>query len=81
MRSAGASSEDIARTLHGNRRALGVKYKDLTPEPKLSEIYERNLEKYGDRLGPSIEHLRGRGTSWEHIIESAKRPGGEDLDY
>lgn len=81
MRSAGASSEDIARALHGERRALGVKYKDLTPEPKLSEIYERNLEKYGDRLGPSIEYLRGRGKSWEDIIEAAKRPGGRDLDF
>ena len=44
-------------------------------------IYERNLNKYGDKLGPSIEYLRSKGNSWEDIIESAYRPGGEDLGY
>jgi hypothetical protein len=47
MRSAGASTEEIARALHADRRALGVKYKNLTPADKLAEIYERNEAKYG----------------------------------
>lgn len=79
MRLAGSSQEDIARTLHADRRALGVKYKNLTPAPKLEEIYQRNLKKYGDRLGPTVEWLRERGKSWDDIINSASRTGGRDL--
>lgn len=79
MRAAGHTPEEIARAVSADRRALGVKYKDLTPPDKLEQIYARNLEKYGDRLGPTIEYLRGRGKTWEQIIESATRPGGGDL--
>ncbi len=81
MRAAGKSSEEIATTLHGLRRELGVKYKSLTPENKLREIYQRNLLKYGDELGPSIEYLRQQGKSWDDIINSACRPGGKDLNF
>lgn len=75
------STEQIARTLHAERRALGVKYKDLTPPEMLEKIYQRNLEKYGDKLGPSIDYLRGKGKTWEQIIDSATRPGGKDLKF
>jgi hypothetical protein len=81
MKSSGASEETIARTLHAKRRALGVEYKGLTPQDLLKKIYARNLEKYGDELGPSIEWLRARGKSWSEIIESACRPGGADLNF
>jgi len=81
MRAAGASAEDIARTAHAQRRELGVRFKDLTPEPLRTEIYERNLAKYGDRLGPTIELLREKNKTWEQIIESASRTGGKDLGF
>jgi len=81
MRAAGNSTEQIARTLHADRRALGVQFKDLTPEAKRIEIYDRNIVKYGDKLGPSIDWLRAQGKSWEQIIESAIRPGGKDLKF
>ena len=29
----------------------------------------RNMEKYGDKLRPSVEHLRGKGKTWQNIIE------------
>ncbi len=45
----------------------------------LEKIYARNLSKYGDKLGPSIEWLREAGKTWEQIIESATRSGGKDL--
>ena len=61
------------------RRELGVKYKNLTPPDKLKEIYARNVEKYGDKLGQSIDWLRKKGKSWDDIIESASRTGGKDL--
>ena len=81
MRQAGMSSEQIARALHAERRALGAKFKDLTPAEKLAEIHARSLERYGDKLGPSIEWLRNAGKSWDDIIESATRTGGKDLGF
>jgi len=79
MKAEGATSEQIARQLHEMRRDLGVKYKNLTPPEKLKEIYARNLERYGDKLGTSIDWLRAKGKTWEQIIESASRSGGKDL--
>ncbi|HZZ46073.1 MAG TPA: hypothetical protein VFE65_04255 [Pseudonocardia sp.] len=79
MRTQGSNDEAVARALHEQRRNLGEKYKNLTPEPLRTQIYERNLQKYGDRLGPTIEYLRSRNKSWQDIIESAKRTGGGDL--
>lgn len=35
--------------------------------------------KYEDELGPSIEWFLNRGDSWDDIIESASRTGGQDL--
>lgn len=81
MRKTGMSSKQIARALHAERRALGEKFKNLTPSDMLQKIYERNLQKYGDLLGPSIEWLRKQGKSWEDIIESATRSGGKDLGF
>ena len=81
MRKAGMSSEEIARALQAERRALGEKYKDITDPARRQEIYARNLETYGDELGPTIDFLRNQGKSWEDIIESASRPGGADLGF
>jgi hypothetical protein len=79
MRKSGNTEELIARTLHADRRALGVKYKNMTPAAKRTVIYARNMAKYGDRRGPTIAWLRARGKTWNDIIESASRPGGKDL--
>jgi hypothetical protein len=53
----------------------------LTPVDKLAEIYARNVQKYGDKLGPTIDWLRSKGKSWDQIIESATRTGGKDLGF
>lgn len=81
MKALGMSEETIARTLHAQRRQLGIIFKDLTPADRREEIYKRNLEMYGDRLGPSIEWFRANGKSWADIIESATRTGGKDMGY
>ena len=80
LRAEGKSTEEIARVLHQARRELGVQYKNMTSPEMLEQIYDRNLNKYGDKLGPSIEYLRGRGKTWEQIVESAKTPGQEYND-
>jgi hypothetical protein len=81
MKEEGYSEEEIARSLHAERRSLGVKFKNATPPNELERIYKRNIEKYGDPLGPSIEYLRSHGKTWGQIIDSACRPGGKDLGY
>jgi hypothetical protein len=53
----------------------------MTPPEVLKTIYERNLAKYGDKLGPTIEWLRAHGKSWNEIIDSAVRVGGKDLGF
>nr|WP_212761660.1 alpha/beta hydrolase [Nocardia uniformis] len=75
----GASEEEIARALQQERREIGEFYKGETPEPQASRIRARNLEKYGDPLGPTVEYLRRKGLSWAQIIDGSKRPGGGDL--
>jgi hypothetical protein len=77
--SLGQLVEEIARWAHAARRALGEQYKNMTPPDMLEKIYARNLAKYGDKLGPSIEYLLSKGKTWEEIIESALTPGGQDI--
>jgi hypothetical protein len=81
MRNMGMSMEEIARVLHAERRALGVKYKDLTPPNLREKFLARNVREYGDELGPTIEWFRKKGKSWEEIIEGAITPGGQDLGF
>ena len=81
LKSQGHDLEFIARRMSSMRRELGVKYKDLTPPDVLQKIYARNLEKYGDKLGPSVEFLRKQGKSWEDIIRTSTTPGGKDLNF
>lgn len=75
LRTAGASVEVVARTLHAERRALAARFKEATPEPLRAALYERTLRVYGDRTGPTLESLRAKGKSWEEIAEGAMRPG------
>jgi hypothetical protein len=59
-----------------------VQYKNLTPPDELEKIYARNLDKYGDKLGPTIDYMRSvQGKTWEQIIQKASTPGGKDLGY
>jgi hypothetical protein len=78
-RGAGSSAEATARLLHEQRRIIGMEYKLRTPEELRDVIYGRNLRVHGDELGPSIDFLRGKGKSWESIIQSSINPGGKDL--
>ncbi len=76
----GYSLEEVARWANRERREIGEKYKYLTPPDLREEMFQRNREKYdGDKWGPDIDWFLKRGYSWEEIIDSAARPGGEDI--
>lgn len=68
------SEKSLAETAHNARRQLGIEYKNLTPEPLRDYIYEVNLKRYGDPLGPSVDLLVQRGKTYPQIVESAARP-------
>jgi hypothetical protein len=75
----GQSLEKVARWAHSTRRALGEAYKNMTPPDLLQQVYARNIKRYGDPLGPSVDWLLEDGKTWEDIIKSAARPGGADI--
>jgi hypothetical protein len=81
LEKAGMTKEEIAKILYSERNALKIKYRKLTPAKRLEEIENRCLNVYGNKLGPTIEQLRAKGKTWEQIIESATRPGGQDLGF
>ena len=74
LRAQGESIEKIAKIVHRKRRALGRLFKNVTDSKTRENIFARNLERYGDKWGPTIKYLRDNGKSWEDIIESAARP-------
>ena len=80
LRSQGKTDEEIARTVSQMRRDLGVQYKDATPPTLREFIYERNVNEYGDPLGPTFDWLmkRYRG-DYKKIIASSSRPN-QDVD-
>ncbi|AOE49523.1 RHS repeat-associated core domain-containing protein [Kangiella sediminilitoris] len=74
LRRQGKSSKEIAKVLHRKRRAIGRLFKRLTDPKTRENAFRRNMDKYGDKWGPTIKYLRDRGKSWEEIIESSTRP-------
>jgi hypothetical protein len=75
----GRTEEEVAREVHGQRRALSERFKARTTPGRRARLYERNLAEYGDPGGPTIEALRARGRTWSQIIASAARPGSAAL--
>ena len=67
--------EQVARTLNQARRDLGIKYKNATPQPLRDYIYEVNMGRYGDKLGPTYDWLVSeKGSTNMEIINSSSRP-------
>lgn len=65
----------MAKILNQARRDLGIKYKNMTPQPLRDYIYEINMKRYnGDKLGPTYDALKKAGKSDMDIINSASRP-------
>ncbi|MFJ4393623.1 DUF6861 domain-containing protein [Pseudomonas sp. NPDC089396] len=79
MKASGATSKAIAEFAYSSRTTLKLKYREFTPPDLLKVIDERNMGKYGDKIGPTFEWLVIKGKSFDQIIESATRSGGGDL--
>jgi filamentous hemagglutinin len=79
MRTSGASVEEVAKYAYGARNELKVKYREYTPPDMLDVIDARNLERYGNKIGPAFDDLVKKGKTLDQIIESSTRAGGGDL--
>jgi hypothetical protein len=78
----GATEEQVARwAVEQRNTTIKNTYRDLTPPDQVAIYEARNIEKYGNKLGPSVDQLREQGKTWQEIINSAARPGGGDLNF
>ncbi|MFP9119357.1 RHS repeat domain-containing protein, partial [Flavobacterium sp. RNTU_13] len=77
MLNAGIPESVVAKSLNEQRRALGLLYKDATPSDLRKFIYEFNIRRYGDKLGPTYEAMKKQGKTDAQIINSASRPLGD----
>nr|CUV28161.1 putative hemagglutinin-related protein [Ralstonia solanacearum] len=81
MRAAGVSEENIARWAVDQRNSLKTTYRSMSPPDFVQAVEARNVEKYGNSLGPSADQLKQKGLTWTEIANSAARPGGQDLGF
>src|SRR6185312_10299383 len=61
MLASGIPPKKVAKIMHEKRRAIGKKYKDLTPDELKPLIFGRNIKEYNDPLGPTFKMLVERG--------------------
>ena len=70
MQEAGYEVEEIARVISTRRNEIRMEaYKD-DPE-RMETVKKRNLEKYGNEMGPTPEYLFEQYGSWETVIKEA----------
>lgn len=79
MRASGASTEEVAKYAYAARNDLKIKYREYTPPDMLEVIDARNMERYGNKIGPAFDDLIKKGKTFDQIIESSTRAGGGDL--
>ncbi len=80
MRASGATEEEIARTLVAGRNAFKELARDKMRTALVRLIELRNLEKYGDVVGPTAEQLYAKYGSWSAVSAPAQRTN-DFVDY
>jgi hypothetical protein len=76
----GASVETAGRWAFGQRKVLQGTYQVGLSRNVLSDIGDRQLGHYGNVGGiQTAEQALERAGSWEGVIKSASKPGGDDI--
>lgn len=70
----GEGLEDVARSLVVKRNALKVSYRAPVEPALLASLEARNLQRYGDPIGPTADWLKARYGSWEAVVAASARP-------
>ena len=73
MRAGGASDEEIARTLSGMRNDAKVLVRTLMTPDDVAKLEVRNMELYGDPVGPTPDEMYSKYKSWQGVIEASYR--------
>jgi len=74
LKADGINIKIVAKTLCNFRRLIGIKYKYKRNIDYREKIFERNLKKYGDKLGPNFEYLENKyNGNYEKIINTSFR--------
>ncbi len=82
QRNDGVVTEADAKALSEIRRNLGIEYKDMTPGPLRDYIYEMNITRYGDPLGPTWDYLMDTYKGdYRKIAEATTRPNKDINDF
>jgi hypothetical protein len=75
------SEEQVAHWAVDRRNQLKNEYRDLTPQEDVAKYEARNLEKYQNPLGPTIDQLRAKEKSWQEIIEGRRNRAVQVLTF
>ena len=75
----GKSQREIAEEVLSKRNQLKVKYRNISPSNSKKLMEDRNLKKYGNKIGPNVDYFLKKGASLEEIIEKSGRAGGQDM--
>ena len=73
MKTAGATTEEIARAVSAERNVIRYAAYENDPEG-LAVVKARNLERYGREEGPTPDDIYQKYGSWEMVIEKAFSP-------
>jgi len=79
MGKAGKFQREIAEEVLSKRNKLKIKYRNISPSNSKKLMEERNLKKYGNKIGPDVDYFLKNGISLDDIIEKASRAGGQDM--
>jgi RHS repeat-associated protein len=71
MKKAGKSEKEIAERLVKLRNEAKATERAKMDPRDVAELEKRNIEKYNDPLGPTVEYLTNKGKTYGEIIESA----------
>jgi hypothetical protein len=77
----GLSAEIVAHMAHAGRNALKVIHRRDLLESDFLRIALRNLNRYGNPIGPSIADNFQKYGDWHSVIDAAGRTGGQDLGF
>lgn len=82
MMRSGSILEDTVNALSFERRAIGMKYKELTPPGLRDTIFQRNMKLYNDPYGPTVDYFRNTvGLTYDEILPKIWKFGGGDLGF
>lgn len=77
----GKTGEEISDKASQMKKNIEIQYKDFASPESVEEISQRNIIRYGDQFGPTVEWYRSKGFDCEQIIEKSLRCDGSIIKF